>query len=146
MPDGGIGAETSGGLLEKVAAEGRTGSSAEVAPPVPMGVDAGWIDPVAELPAGTTSGGFFAPLRVVNFRRLIAGQTVSRLGDQFYFVALPWLVLRVADSAAALALVSGVSAAMLGVFTLTGGVLADRYGPRALMLGADVARLLTISV
>ena len=96
--------------------------------------------------AGEESRGFFAPLRVANFRKLIAGQTVSRLGDQFYFVALPWLVLRVADSAGALALVSGVAAAMLGVFTLAGGVLADRYGPRALMLGSDVARLVTIAV
>lgn len=95
------------------------------------------------------SGGFFSPLRMANFRRLIAGQTISRLGDQFYFVALPWLVLRVSDvahAAASLALVSGVSAAMLGLFTLAGGVLADRYGPRALMLGSDVARLITISV
>lgn len=96
--------------------------------------------------AGDQSHGFFAPLRIANFRKLIAGQTVSRLGDQFYFVALPWLVLHVADSAGALALVSGVAAAMLGVFTLTGGVLADRYGPRALMLGADVARFITIAV
>lgn len=95
------------------------------------------------------SGGFFAPLRVANFRRLITGQAASRLGDQFYFVALPWLVLRISDTAhaaASLALVSGVSAAMLGLFTLTGGVLADRYGPRALMLGSDVARLITVSV
>ncbi len=100
-----------------------------------------------DLPAaGEQSRGFFAPLRIANFRRLIAGQTVSRLGDQFYFVALPWLVLHVADSAGALALVSGVAAAMLGVFTLAGGVLADRYGPRALMLGADVARFITIAV
>ena len=37
---------------------------------------------------------FFAPLRGASFRRLLLGQTVSRFGDQFYFVAIPWLVLR----------------------------------------------------
>src|SRR3974390_3543933 len=37
---------------------------------------------------------FFAPLHIDNFRRLIAGQTISRLGDQFYFIAIPWLILR----------------------------------------------------
>ncbi|HLZ22370.1 MAG TPA: MFS transporter [Ktedonobacterales bacterium] len=103
-------------------------------------------EPPTGTPQAEKSSGFFAPLRVANFRRLIAGQSVSRLGDQFYFVALPWLVLQVADSAAALALVTGVAAATLGVFSLVGGVLADRYGPRALMLGSDVARLITISV
>jgi MFS family permease len=88
------------------------------------------------------TGSFFAPLRVANFRRLLAGQTISRLGDQFYFVAIPWLVLHITRSPLALSLVLGASAVMLGLFTLIGGVLADRFGPRALMLGSDTARLL----
>jgi MFS family permease len=78
-------------------------------------------------------------------RRLLAGQTISRFGDQFYFVALPWLVLRASDSPIALALVTGTAAAALGVFTLLGGVLADRFGARGLMLTADVFRLLIVS-
>ena len=89
---------------------------------------------------------FFAPMRIGNFRLLIAGQTVSRLGDQFYFIAIPWLVLRATSSPIALSLVLGLSSITLGVFTLIGGVLADRYGPRNLMLGADTARLLIMSV
>lgn len=93
---------------------------------------------------GQKSGGFFAPMRIANFRRLVGGQTISRLGDQFYFVAIPWLVLRVSDSPTSLALVVGASAAALGIFTLVGGVLADRYGPRALMLGSDIMRLVVI--
>lgn len=102
-------------------------------------------EPPAEGGSGKR-GGFLAPLRIANFRWLVAGQTISRLGDQFYFVAIPWLVLRVSDSPASLALVSGAAAAALGIFTLVGGVLADRYGPRALMLGSDVGRLLVIGV
>lgn len=84
---------------------------------------------------------FFAPLRGASFRRLLLGQTVSRFGDQFYFVAIPWLVLRAGGGPAALSAVVGASAVTLGIFTLAGGVLADRFGPRALMLGADLARL-----
>jgi MFS family permease len=85
---------------------------------------------------------FFAPLRIANFRRLIAGQTISKLGDQFYFIAIPWLVLRSTSNPIALSLVLGISSITLGIFTLIGGVLADRYGPRALMLGSDSARLI----
>jgi MFS family permease len=89
---------------------------------------------------------FFAPLRIANFRRLIAGQTISRLGDQFYFIAIPWLILRTTSDPLVLALVLGLSSLTLGVFTLVGGVLADRYGPRALMLGSDSARLVIMGI
>lgn len=89
---------------------------------------------------------FFAPLRLANFRKLVAGQTVSRVGDAFYFVALPWLVLRSTNSPIYLSIVLGVAAATLGISTLVGGVLADRYGPRALMLGSDIARFIIISI
>lgn len=153
MPDGLTDADVSIGLTEAVTGEAVFHESIEavqsLAEPGVAGPSAGQDVPAGTPPGSEKSGGFFAPLRLANFRRLIAGQTISRLGDQFYFVALPWLVLRVVDSshaAASLALVSGVSAAMLGVFTLAGGVLADRYGPRALMLGSDVARFLTIAV
>ncbi len=88
---------------------------------------------------------FLAPLRLASMRRLLAGQTVSRFGDQFYFIALPWLVLRVSDSPIALSLVAGSAAASLGAFTLLGGVLADRFGPRGLMIGADILRLAVVS-
>jgi MFS family permease len=99
------------------------------------------------LPAQKKRGvSFFAPMRIGNFRLLISGQTISRLGDQFYFIAIPWLVLRATSSPIALALVLGFSSITLGVFTLIGGVLADRYGPRNLMLGADMGRLLIMSV
>jgi hypothetical protein len=89
---------------------------------------------------------FFAPLRIANFRKLIAGQTISRLGDQFYFIAIPWLILRTTSDPLVLALVLGLSSLSLGIFTLVGGVLADRYGPRALMLGSDSARLVIMGI
>jgi MFS family permease len=92
-----------------------------------------------------TRGAFLAPLRLASFRQLIGGQTISRLGDQFYFLAIPWLVLRITPSPLRLALVLGVAALALGLFTLAGGVLADRLGPRKLMITADVARLVIMA-
>lgn len=95
-----------------------------------------------------TKHGFFSPLRITNFRRLFAGQLISRLGDNFYLIALPWLVLRATSSArapVALSFVLGSYAVTTGVFTLAGGVLADRYGPRKLMLVTDSWRLITVS-
>ena len=90
-------------------------------------------------------GGFFAPLKLASFRRLVGGQTISRLGDQFYFLAIPWLVLRITSSPVQLALVLGAASATLGIFTVVGGVLADRFGPRRLMMTADAARLAVVA-
>jgi MFS family permease len=87
------------------------------------------------------SGGLLAPLRLGSFRLLIGGQTVSRVGDAFFSIAIPWLVLRVTHEPLALSLVVGSMALTTGLFTLVGGVLADRLGPRALMLGSDIVRL-----
>src|SRR5258706_771055 len=96
--------------------------------------------------AAAGRGGFLTPLHRSSVRRLLAGQTISRLGDHFYFGALPWVVLRVVDAPLALSLVLGTSAVPLGASTLVGGVLADRSGPRNLMLGADVLRLAVVGV
>ncbi|MFI5274019.1 MAG: MFS transporter [Ktedonobacterales bacterium] len=90
-------------------------------------------------------GSFFAPIRIANFRRLVAGQTISRFGDQFYYLAIPWLVLRITPSPLVLAAVLGVASLSLGIFTLVGGVLADRLGPRTLMMAADAARLVIMA-
>src|SRR5437667_11455410 len=43
------------------------------------------------------------PLALRDFRLLFIGQAVSLLGDQFYLVALPWLVLQLTGSGLALA-------------------------------------------
>lgn len=101
----------------------------------------------SEATAVTVKHGFLSPLRIANFRRLFSGQLVSRLGDNFYAVALPWLVLRAVTTAQAplaLSFVLGSYAVATGVFTLAGGVFADRYGPRTLMLVTDSWRLVIV--
>lgn len=104
---------------------------------------------VQQAPASSVSKhGLFTPLRIANFRRLFSGQLISRLGDNFYYVALPWLILRAtSETQAPLALtfvLASYSVAM-GAFTLAGGVLADRLGPRPLMLVTDTWRLLSVT-
>jgi hypothetical protein len=42
------------------------------------------------------------PLTLPHFRNLWIGVTISLLGDQFYLVALPWLVLQLTRSSVAL--------------------------------------------
>lgn len=91
-------------------------------------------------------GGFFSPLRIRNFRLLFAGQTISTLGDTFYAVALPWLVLTTGGSPQELGIIlTGYGLPRVGT-TLLGGVLSDKLGPRRVMLIADAVRAVLIAL
>jgi MFS family permease len=80
-------------------------------------------------------------LRNRNFRLLWIGEGISLLGDQFYLIALPWLVLSLTGDA----LVVGTVLAMAGIpralFMLVGGALTDRFTPRRLMINSNLARM-----
>jgi len=59
--------------------------------------------PNASVPAQAISASTAEhPLRNQNYRLWLIGGTISLLGDQFYFVALPWLVLQQTGSAVAM--------------------------------------------
>ncbi|MCK9911966.1 hypothetical protein MXD81_22615, partial [Microbacteriaceae bacterium K1510] len=66
--------------------------------------------------------------------------------DQFYGIALLWHLLQQTKSAASLSLIAIPEMVAGFLFYMFGGVLADRYNPRKLMVGADVARLVTASL
>jgi MFS family permease len=74
------------------------------------------------------------PLSTRDFRLFWMGQSISLLGDQFYNVALPWLVLLLTGSNLALGTVLLVAGATRAIFQLLGGALSDRLSPRTLML------------
>jgi MFS transporter, DHA3 family, macrolide efflux protein len=85
----------------------------------------------------------FALLRRPDFRTLYAAVSVSELGDALNYIALMWVALqkggplgvvavRVADSIPAF------------IFGLHGGIAADRWSRRRLMIGADVVRAVTL--
>ena len=102
--------------------------------------------------AGTVAGRAGAvlrsgPLSRRGFRLLAIGQLTSTAGDYCYAVALPWLVLTAHGRQSGPALL-GVVLACYGVprtaLIPVGGMLADRIGPRRLMLGADVGRCVLV--
>ncbi len=80
------------------------------------------------------------PLRLRDFRLLIAGQMVSTVGDMFYAVALPWFVLSSGGTPRDLGIVLAAYGIPRAGFVLLGGALSDRAQPRRMMLLADIAR------
>jgi MFS family permease len=95
---------------------------------------------------GEGRGGLGAVLRIRNFRLLWIGQGISVLGDQFYMIALPWLVLQLTGDALAVGTVLAMAAIPRALFMLVGGALIDRFSPRKVMLASDTLRLLLVSL
>src|SRR5215472_6593499 len=81
---------------------------------------------VSSAPSGTSH-----PLRNGYFRQLWAGRAISNLGDQFYLVALPWLILSLTNSGVALGTIMMTGAIPTAVLMLAGGVLSDRFAAPA---------------
>jgi len=81
-----------------------------------------------------------SPLKVRNFRLLWIGETVSVFGDQFYFVALPWLALQLTGSGLALGSVLMTAAIPRAALMLAGGAATDRFTSRTVMLVSNVLR------
>jgi MFS family permease len=82
------------------------------------------------------------PLANRNFRLLWMGEGISLFGDQFYLVALPWLVFELTGSTLALGTLLMVEGIPRAVFMLFGGVLTDRLSSRTVMLASNIGRLL----
>ena len=79
-------------------------------------------------------------LALRDFRLLFSGATTSMLGDQFAFIATPWLVLKLTGDPLALGIVLALEGIPRAVFMLLGGAITDRLSPRIIMLTADVIR------
>ncbi len=74
------------------------------------------------------------------FRLLLAGSSASLLGDQFALIATPWLVLQISADPFALGLVLALEGLPRAGSMLIGGAVTDRFAPRRVMVGADIAR------
>ncbi len=85
-------------------------------------------------------------LRIRDFRLLFTGEGVSLLGDQFYFIALPWLVLELTGSATILGIVLALQGIPRAAFMLIGGAVTDRFSPRRVMIGSNAARLALVTL
>ncbi len=79
-----------------------------------------------------------------HFRNLWLGGGVSALGDQFYLVALPWLVLQLTGSNLAVGTVLMCAAVPRAVLMLGGGAVSDRIAPRRIMLTTASTRTIFV--
>src|SRR3954447_8489850 len=87
-----------------------------------------------------------SPLSVRNFRLLWIGEGISLLGDQFYMIALPWLVLQLTGSALALGTVMALAGIPRALFMLIGGAFVDRFSPRSVMMMSNLARMVLVAL
>lgn len=89
----------------------------------------------------TTAGGSrpYLALRHRDFRRLVLGQLLSSTGSQMQVVAINWHVYLLTRSALALGFVGLTRVVPIIVFSLWGGVLADRLDRRKLMIATQSA-------
>lgn len=86
------------------------------------------------------------PLAVRSFQLLAGGQFASTIGDYCYAVALPWLVLSNHGSTILLGTLLACYGVPRTVLIPVGGMLADKVGPRTLMLLADILRCALVGV
>lgn len=79
------------------------------------------------------------------FALLWAGQTISRLGDSLYRIALAWWVLEKTGSAIAMGTVLVFSQIPMLLFLLVGGVVVDRLPRLRIMVSSDILSGLVIT-
>ncbi|WNI33650.1 MFS transporter [Streptomyces sp. ITFR-6] len=76
--------------------------------------------------------------------RWLAAYTLSILGDSIYFMALGWAANRIAGPAE-VGLIVASGAVPRALLMLGGGVIADRFGPRRVVIGSDAVRFVIIA-
>jgi len=83
--------------------------------------------------------GTFSSLRNRNFRIYVAAQTGSNIGSWIQITAENWLVLQLTDSGLALGITNALQFGPLVFFGLYGGVIADRFDRRRLLIATQSA-------
>ncbi|MFF9865333.1 MFS transporter [Streptomyces sp. NPDC013953] len=82
----------------------------------------------------TTDTSTFASLKVRNYRLFFTGAIVSNTGTWMARITQDWLVLSLTGSAAAVGITTALQFLPMLLFALYGGVIADRYPKRRLLL------------
>lgn len=99
----------------------------------------------AQLRHAATSGPFTA-LRHHDFQRFATGQTISMVGTWMQTIAQGWLVLELTGSAFDVGLVTTFNTLPILLFTLYGGVVADRVDKRWFIIMLQSAMLVTAAM
>src|SRR6266516_1748797 len=84
----------------------------------------------------------FRSLAVRNYRLYASGQVVSLTGTWMQRVAQDWLVLTLSGSGTTLGIVTALQFGPTVLVGLWGGVLADRYDKRSLLVATQSAMAL----
>ena len=79
-----------------------------------------------------------SPFRHKNFRRLFFGQLISSFGTQMTAVVIPFQVFLITNSTLYTGLISGVEFIFIFFSSLLGGVLADRFEKRKILIWAEI--------
>jgi MFS family permease len=106
-------------------------------------------DFMASVPVSTptaSSPSIEHPLRNPKYRLWLIGGTISFLGDQFYMLALPWLILQQTGSAVAMGAVMMAGSIPRALLMLMGGAVSDRMSARKIMMTTATARTICVAV
>ncbi len=69
-----------------------------------------------------------------NFRLLAVSAIVVSIGDALTFIAYPWLVLQLSDSAIAMGTIIAIEALPRALFILVGGAYVDKWSPKTTII------------
>ncbi len=87
--------------------------------------------------------GFLKVLRLRHLAILWLSQVLSAIGDRFYVIAVTWMAVKIAGSAAGIVVAAEAGSMLL--FGLPGGVYADRWNRRTTMIIVDLLRAAAVA-
>jgi MFS family permease len=85
----------------------------------------------------------FSSLRYRNYRLFFTGQAISQTGSWMQRIALGWFVLQLTNSAFAVGVMAVAQFLPFTLFGLFAGVITDRVDARRLVIGTQVAQLVS---
>ncbi|GHF90800.1 MFS transporter [Streptomyces filamentosus] len=95
--------------------------------------------PTSTRRGGGSPKGTFSSLSIRNYRLFFTGAIVSNTGTWMARITQDWLVLSLTGSAAAVGITTALQFLPMLLFGLYGGVIADRYPKRRLLLVSQAA-------
>jgi MFS family permease len=103
---------------------------------------------VSEMPPDSSSGSLPTVLRALkhrNFQLFFSGQLISLIGTWMQSIAEAWLVYRLTGSSLLLGSVGFASQIPVFLVAPIGGIVADRYDRRRIVIGTQISSMLLAS-
>lgn len=95
--------------------------------------------PTTTQPTPPGRGETFSSLKIRNYRLFASGAVISNTGTWMSRITQDWLVLGLTGSATAVGITTALQFLPMLLFGLYGGVIADRYPKRNILLGTQAA-------